>query len=189
MGHRIGRLLDERQHPAAVVGRDTAERPGVGDLDQVERDIGTGLVVQLVLATQVVPAEDVTVEDHHRVVRPRLEAVGHVPDRPARAQRLLLRHEREPHSPSAAVPEHRRELVRLVARRQHDVPGASRRQLGDLVHDERHARDRQQVLRRVRGERQHPAAQPARDDDRFHGAIQPSAAAGPDDRPHLGLVT
>ena len=94
-----------------------------------------------------------------------VERVGDVADRARRAERLVLGHVAEPDPEPLAVAEHGLEELGAVRRRQHDVVHARVGELGDLVLEERHAADLEQVLGPALGERQHPGAEASGDDD------------------------
>ncbi len=173
VAHRLLGLLDERQHPAALVGGDAAEGAGVRHLDQVERHVdGPAVPVPsevVELRDEVVSGQHVPVEDHHRAVRVGGEGTGDVADRARGSQRLLLGDVAEPEAEPRTVAEDGPEQLGAVGRGQHDVRHPRCGQLGDLVLEERHTADLQQVLGPVRGEREHPGAEPAGDDDRLRG--------------------
>ena len=168
VGHRLGRLLQERGHPAVLVGRHHAEPGRVRHLDQVQRHRGVGLDVQVDLCGQVVPGQDVGVQHHHGVGRAAAaQGPGRVADAARGVQRLLLLHvvDRQPEVP--AVPEHRGEHLRLVAGGQDHVGDATRRRPGQQVGQERHARGGQQGLGRGQGQRSQPGALAPDEDNRL----------------------
>ncbi len=161
------RLLQEGGHPAGLVGRHQAEGARVGDLGQVQRDVGAGGAVGVHQGRDVQSGEDVAVEDQDRVAGCRVQAGGDVADGAAGAQRLLLGDVLQVQSERRPVTEIRLEHFGEVGRGQHDVlhtRGAGARQ---LVGEEGDTGGRDHRLGRVHRQRAQPGALAADQEDRF----------------------
>ena len=75
VGDRLGRLLQEREHPTSVVDGHATEGARIVDLGEVQRDGRVVRSVQRKLRTDVVPRQHVAVENQHRVgIAPRAAA-------------------------------------------------------------------------------------------------------------------
>ena len=150
--------------------------PLVGEpmLDRIVRMLPpeVGRVVRVQHHAQVERGDDVSVHAQEDLVA---EAVAEsVAERAARAERLGLLHDVDPHS-QVDLPQVRADGVGHVVDREHDavdLPGhaAHERVEHGLVHQG------QQRLRAVEGERPHARAEPAREDDREHGRVKVAGA-------------
>ncbi|WKV15546.1 hypothetical protein LP422_23325 [Janibacter limosus] len=153
-------LLDEGRDPPVVVGDDTAVRASILDVTHVHGPEGLPgpRAERGHLRREVVPGQQVTVEDHDRVgVGQCREALAQAA---AGAERCLLDDGDELDAGATDPPDRVVEVLVPVAGRQHDPVDAQRAQRGDPVLDQRPGTDRQQRLGAVGRQGQHPATPP-----------------------------
>ena len=165
------RLLKERKDAAICIRRYQSERSWIIDIDEMQCYVRNTFAMLRNLRGHVMPAEDVAIQDQHRIIRSRSEFCEHIPDCATGTEWLGLGDAHEFNPECRSVAEILCKDLGFVGGPKNHAGDPGFTESGDLMLGARSPRDRQHRLRGV--DRQWTQSGPLTTDEqnRFkHGA-------------------